>query len=99
MEVCTNTPQANGQVHGAASPYVDPDFEFNAPRFYDFQRLNDSVSSPSSEGDTYFDTSKVKGNIPATVRTQCNAFFAHSACHTVAARDCFTNATQGPHQE
>ena len=75
MEVCTNTPQANGQVNGAASPYVDPDFEFNAPRFYDFQRLNDNVSSPSSEGDTYFDTSKVKGSIPAAARTSVQCSF------------------------
>ena len=75
MEVCTNTPQATGQLNGAASPYVDPDFEFNAPRFYDFQRLNDNVSSPSSEGDTYFDTSKVKGSIPAAACPSFQCFF------------------------
>ncbi|CAL5220532.1 g2566 [Coccomyxa viridis] len=39
---------------------MDPEFEFNAPRFFDFQRFEEESSPPSSEGDTYFDTSKVK---------------------------------------
>ena len=60
METCTDSVQADNQLHGA-SPYGDPDYEFNAPRFYDFQRLRDNLGSPISEGDTYFDTSKVKG--------------------------------------
>ena len=60
METCTDSDQAGNQLHGA-SPYVDSDYEFNAPRFYDFQRLKDNLGSPVSEGDTYFDTSKVKG--------------------------------------
>ncbi len=60
METCTDSDQAGNQLHGA-SPYVDSDYEFNAPRFYDFQRLKDHLGSPASEGDTYFDTSKVKG--------------------------------------
>ncbi|CAK0783543.1 hypothetical protein CVIRNUC_006742 [Coccomyxa viridis] len=59
METCTDSDQAGNQLHGA-SPYVDSDYEFNAPRFYDFQRLKDHLGSPASEGDTYFDTSKVK---------------------------------------
>ena len=61
MEICRAS-KASDQLHGAASPYVDKDFEFNAPRFFDFQRLQHNVDSPSSEGDTYFDTSKVKGS-------------------------------------
>ena len=64
METCTDSDQAGNQLHGA-SPYVDPDYEFNAPRFYDFQRLRDNLGSPVSEGDTYFDTSKVKGESTA----------------------------------
>lgn len=64
MEVCRSTPEANSPPHGLASPYMDPDFEFNAPRFFDFQRNEHESSGPSSEGDTYFDTSKVKGELP-----------------------------------
>ena len=60
METCTDSDQAGNPLHGA-SPYMDPDYEFNAPRFYDFQRLKENLASPVSEGDTYFNTSKVKG--------------------------------------
>ena len=64
MEVCRSTPQPSSQPLGAASPYRDPAFEFNAPRFFDFQRFDHDISPPSSEGDTYFDTSQVKGELP-----------------------------------
>ena len=64
METCTDSSQAGNQLH-SASPYREPDYEFNAPRFYDFQRLRDNIDSPVSEGDTYFDTSKVKGESTA----------------------------------
>ena len=64
MELCRSTPQADSQPLGAASPYMDPEFEFNAPRFFDFHRFEADSSPPSSEGDTYFDTSKVKGELP-----------------------------------
>ena len=60
METCTDSDQAGNQLHDA-SPYVDSDYEFIAPWVYDFQRLKDNLGSPASEGDTYFDTSKVKG--------------------------------------
>ena len=68
METCIDSGQGGNQLHGA-SPYVDPDYEFNAPRFYDFQRVRDSLGSPVSEGDTYFDTSKVKGESTAESTT------------------------------
>lgn len=41
----------------------DPAFEFHAPKWYDFERLNDNAPSPSSHGDAYFQTSKVKGEV------------------------------------
>ena len=69
MEVCGTTPQTNSQPLGVASPYVDPAFEFNAPRFFDFQKIDHDLSSPSSEGDTYFDTSQVKGGLPGNPYT------------------------------
>ena len=72
MEVCRSTPQADSQPLGAASPYMDPEFEFNAPRFFDFQRFEAESSPPSSEGDTYFDTSKVKGELPCSSSTPLN---------------------------
>ncbi len=39
----------------------DPAFEFNAPRWYDFQRLNESMPSPTADADAYFFSSQVKG--------------------------------------
>ena len=41
----------------------DPAFEFNAPRWYDFQRLNECMPSPTADADAYFSSSQVKGNL------------------------------------
>ena len=49
------------QADGAAQEHRDPAFEFNAPQYYDFQRLNDDASSPVSDGDGYFDSAKTRG--------------------------------------
>ena len=90
METCTDSGQAGNQLHGA-SPYVDPDYEFNAPRFYDFQRLKDNLGSPVSEGDTYFDTSKVKGESIAksTARERQHCQFTNAkVCAGVCRRTC-----------
>lgn len=43
------------------APHHDPVYEFCAPMFYDFQRLNDNVPSPASQGEAYFESSKTKG--------------------------------------
>ena len=48
-------------VGGAGAHHRDPAFEFNAPRFYDFQRLSDNVPSPPSQGEDYFNSSQTKG--------------------------------------
>ncbi len=39
----------------------DPSFEFNAPRWYNFERLNECLQSPTADADAYFTSSQVKG--------------------------------------
>ncbi|EIE18680.1 hypothetical protein COCSUDRAFT_45164 [Coccomyxa subellipsoidea C-169] len=48
----------------------DPAFEFNAPRWYDFQRLNESMPSPTADADAYFFSSQVKGLRTPTRNTE-----------------------------
>ena len=52
---------ASKEASVGGAPHHDPAFEFCAPMFYDFQRMNDNVPSPASQGEGYFESSKTKG--------------------------------------
>ncbi|KAK9824414.1 hypothetical protein WJX72_010115 [[Myrmecia] bisecta] len=49
---------ADSTVPGSSTA-IDPHFEFNAPQFYDFDRM--SVDGSEMQGDTWFDTAATKG--------------------------------------
>jgi hypothetical protein len=53
--------EAAEEAAEAAQQHRDPAFEFNAPQYFDFQRLNDDACSPVSDGDGYFESAKTKG--------------------------------------
>ena len=69
-EVCAPTAaQDPGAPQAPAA--VDPRWEFNAPRYYDFEALEDAATcSPACHKDGWFDTSQTAG--ARSLRQRCH---------------------------